>query len=196
MLMNEIKADAVTEFNKYIDNEFAQEYFADTFDLWHESESKYNTENNGYKVIIKRHINSIKAAIRQADIFLDAEYTKRINALNSSIASEISNKNITDERTTTDGEFTQSQLNYPDGYIDTPDTAYISAQTNDSEFVKTDNTTGAEEVENEKTDSQTAETTEDDILSIADRLTAYKSAFDIIERCVFAFVAGSISGRF
>ena len=45
-----------------------------------ESESKYTTDNNGYKVIIKRHINAIQAAIKQADsIFKEAEYTKRYN---------------------------------------------------------------------------------------------------------------------
>ncbi len=196
MTMTDLKPHAVTEFNLYVTDEFAREYFADSFDLWTESESKYTAENNGYKVIIKRHINAIQAAIKQADTYLKAEYTKRITALNSAIVNEIGNKDITDDRTQTDGEFIQSQLNYPDGYIDTPDTAYISAQTKDSEYIQTDNNVTAEDSTRDTTSSGTADTEEADILSVADRLTAYTSAFDVIERCVFALVAGSISGRF
>ena len=196
MTMTDLKPHAVTEFNLYVTDEFAREYFADSFDLWPESESKYTAENNGYKVIIKRHINAIQAAIKQADTYLKAEYTKRITALNSVIVNEIGNKDITDDRTQTDGEFIQSQLNYPDGYIDTPDTAYISAQTKDSEYIQTDNNVMAEDSTRDTTSSGTADTEEADILSVADRLTAYTSAFDVIERCVFALVAGSISGRF
>ncbi len=196
MTMTDLKPHAVTEFNLYVTDEFAREYFADSFDLWEETESKYTPLNNGYKVIIKRHINAIHAAIKQADIYLKAEYTKRVTALNSAIINELASKDITDINTQTDGEFIQSSLQYPDGYIDTPDTAYISAQTKDGEFVQTDNNVIAEADTRDTTSSGTADTEEADILSVADRLTAYKSAFDVIERCVFALVAGTLTGRF
>ena len=196
MTMNDIKPFAVTEFNLYVTDEFAREYFADSFDLWAESESKYTGDNNGYKVIIKRHINAIHAAIKQADTYLRAEYTKRVSALNNGFIYATGTKDSAENRTKTDGEFIQSSLQYPDGYIDTPDTAYISAQTKDSEFIQTDTGAIIETQENDTTSSNTADTEEADILSVADRLTAYKSAFDVIERCVFALVAGNLTGRF
>ncbi len=196
MLMNELKPLAAAEFNKYITDEFAREYFIDTFDLWAESESKYSAENNGYKVIIKRHISDIEAAIKQAHIFLKTEYTKRISALNNAYNNELNTKDSAETRTQTDGEFTQTQRQYPTGYIQEPDTAYISAQTIDGEFVQTNNNALIETNERDNTSSNTADTEEADILSIADKLTAYKSSYSLIERCVFNFVANDIIGVF
>ena len=196
MTINDLKPSAVTEFNKYIADEFAREYFADTFDLWAESESKYSAENNGYKVIIKRNISGIEAAIKQASIFLKTEYTKRVTALNSAIINETGSKDVTDDRTQTDGEFIQSQLNYPDGYIDTPDTAYISAQTKDSAYTQTDNNVNTEDSTRDTTSSNTADTEEADVLSVADKLTAYKSSYSLIEQCVFDLIANNITGVF
>ena len=137
MTMTDLKPHAVTEFNLYVTDEFAREYFEDSFDLWQETESKYTADNNGYKVIIKRHINAIQAAIKQADTYLKAEYTKRVTALNSAIINETGGRDINETHTETDGEFIQSQLNYPDGYIDTPDTG-IYKRTDKRQRVYTD----------------------------------------------------------
>ena len=196
MLMNDIKSFADTVFNLYIIDEFAREYFADSFDLWAESECHYTTDNNGYKIIIKRYINPIQAAIKQADIFLKSEYTKRVSALNNGFIYATGTKDSAENRTKTDGEFTQQARSYPDGYISAPDAAYIKAETHDGEFIQTDAGAIIETQENDTTSSNTADTEEADILSLADRLTAYKPAYALIEQCVFAFVADSISGRF
>lgn len=196
MTMNDLKPSAIIEFNKHIADEFAREYFADTFDLWAESESKYDDTDNGYKVIIKRHISGIQAAIKQADIFLKTEYTKRVSALNNAYINELGTKDTAENRTKTDGEFTQQARSYPDGYIDAPDAAYIKAETHDSEFTQTDAGAIIETQERDTTSSNTADTEEADILSLADRLTAYKPAYALIEQCVFSFVAGNITGVF
>ena len=196
MTMNDLKPSAIIEFNKHIADEFAREYFADTFDLWAESESKYDDTDNGYKVIIKRHIGGIQAAIKQADIFLKSEYTKRVSALNNGFTYATGTKDSAENRTKTDGEFTQQARSYPDGYIDAPDAAYIKAETHDSEFTQTDVGAIIESQENDTTSSTTADTEEADILSLADRLTAYKPAYALIEQCVFDLTANDITGRF
>jgi len=196
MLMNDLKPSAIIEFNKHIADEFAREYFADTFDLWAESESKYDDTDNGYKVIIKRHIGGIQAAIKQADIFLKSEYTKRVSALNNGFTYATGTKDSAENRTKTDGEFTQQARSYPDGYIDAPDAAYIKGETHDSEFTQTDVGAIIETQENDTTSSTTADTEEADILSLADRLTAYKPAYALIEQCVFDLTANNITGRF
>lgn len=196
MLMSDIKPFAIDEFNLYITDEFAREYFADSFDLWAESESKYNTDNNGYKVVIKRYITPIQSAIKQADIFLKSEYTKRVSAQNNGSIYATGTKDSAENRTKTDGEFTQQARNYPDGYIDAPDAAYIKAETHDSEFIQTDVGAIIETQENNTTTSDTEDTEEADILSLADRLTAYKSTYALIEQCVFDLTANSITGVF
>lgn len=196
MLMSDIKPFAIAEFNLYITDEFAREYFADSFDLWAECESKYSTDNNGYKVVIKRHISGIQAAIKQADIFLKSEYTKRVSALNNGFVYTTGTKDSAENRTQTDGEFTQQARNYPDGYISAPDAAYIKAETHDSEFIRTDVGATIETQENDTTSSTTADTEEADILSLADRLTAYRPAYALIEQCVFDLTANDITGRF
>jgi len=196
MTMNDLKPSAVTEFNKHIADEFAREYFEDTFDLWADSESNYTTDNNGYKVIIKRHISGIQAAIKQASIYLTAEYTKRVSALNNGFTYATGTKDSAENRTKTDGEFTQQARSYPDGYISAPDAAYIKAETHDGEFTQTDAGAIIETQENDTTSSNTADTEEADILSIADRLTAYKSTYALIEQCVFDLIANNITGVF
>lgn len=196
MLMSDIKPFAIAEFNLYITDEFAREYFADSFDLWAECESKYSTDNNGYKVVIKRHISGIQAAIKQADIFLKSEYTKRVSALNNGFVYTTGTKDSAENRTQTDGEFTQQARSYPDGYISAPDAAYIKAETHDSEFIRTDVGATIETQENDTTSSTTADTEEADILSLADRLTAYRPAYALVEQCVFALTANNITGRF
>lgn len=196
MLMSDLKASAILEFNKYILDMFAREYFADTFDLWANSESLYDTTNNGYKVIIKRRISGIETAIKQADIFLRTEYTKRANALNNAYINELNDRAIAENRTKTDGEFTQQVRNYPDGYISAPDAAYIKAETNDSEFTQTDNVANTESATKDTTSSNTADNEETDLLGLSDRLTAYKPAYALIEQCVFELIANTCNGVF
>ncbi len=204
MTMNDLKPSAVTEFNRHISDEYAREYFANAFDLWGDSPSNYTADDNAYKIVIMRHVHKIRAEIKKAAAVLEVEYTKRIKGLNTALTAETTESNkhtvgkINDDRTITDGEFTQTARQYPDGYTGSADAAYMRAQTHDGEYTQThayetnNVETAAENSEKGAETAQTAETDETDIIASVAQLDAYAPSYALIERCVFDFVGDTI----
>lgn len=196
MLMEELKPLAVIEFNLHITDTFAREYFSQCFDLWEGAASRYDATNNAYKIAIKRYINPIDAAIQRAALILKTNFTKQIDATNGAEVDETTTANGTTSNTQTNGEVTRATRQYPDGYISAPDSAYIKA-----EEITAENTI-QNDIENTGSATKTAHnvttdaTSENDIMSKAEVLAAYKSSFAVIEKCVFDLVADNIEGEF
>ena len=207
MKMIDLKPSAVLEFNKYISDEFAREYFADSFDNWTNSESAYTTDNNAYKTVIKRNAFVINAEVKKAQL-LKMDFTKKTTSTTAAVTLEnaatdkTQSGTVSDTRTQIDGEFTQSQRQYPDGYTGTTDEAYLRAQTHDSEFTKADTAeteTGSTEqatTARDETQSGSGETIELDTAAALAMIETYSTVFVLIEKCVFELVAIDIEGVF
>lgn len=196
MLMSDLKPLAVTEFNLYITDVFARDYFSDCFDLWEDDTTDFVEGKNGYKAVIKRYVNKIDAEIQNAQLLLKTTYTKKTDTeTNSTNLENILSENIT-EKLQTNSEFTRTARQYPDGYINTADASYIRAQD-----INGANTTADDTTEN-RTDAKNAEndttlTSSDvDIIAKSNLLKTYDLAFGIIEKCVFELVATIYEGVF
>ena len=188
MTMSDFKATSAAEFNLYITDDFTREYFLNAFDLWSDCACFYDGSNGAYKAVIKRYAPEINAGIQTAEMLLSTAYTKKTSGLNTNLTQEISTVEKSEIRTETDGEFTQTARQYPDGYIAAPDTAYIQGQTHNSEFEQSHTLTGADNAQKDGQASATAESVEVDIIARANALAAYKPIYGLVERLVFEFV--------
>lgn len=208
MTMAEMKPSAITEFNLRVSDAYAQEYFADAWDLWKGSECLYDTTDAAYKAIIRRYAKPISAEVARVSALLDTGATKRITAVNASISNEtgstgkVSSNTINETTTENDGEFSQTVRTYPDGFINAPDASYIKGQTVDSPYEqitgKETTSAGSEDNTDEKeiASSGNVDTEETDTLARAQLLAGSQFLSDLIERCVFAFLAGTAQGEF
>ena len=99
MTMNDLKTAAVEEFNKYVLDDYAREYFSDAFDLWEDEPSEYSSINNGYKVVIKRYVQKINVEVEKY-VAIMREYTKLTTSESSSSDEELSaSKKVLDSAT-------------------------------------------------------------------------------------------------
>jgi len=195
LTMNLLKPYAVTEFNNYITDEFAREYFEQCFDLWEDSPSKFDAVSAAYKIYIKRHITNIDAAIQRADIILKTNFTKQTSSNNTAAVTETVQTDAATTDTQQNAQLKKQSIVYPDGYIQAPDTAYIKAEEINAanEITTTGANTGT--AEKDATSSETGAINEIDIISKADILKTYNDSFNIIELCVFNMVDGLETGE-
>lgn len=206
MKMNEIKSAAVVYFSSNISDVFAIATFSNSFDLWGDSDSLYDTSNDAYKAVIDRFVPAIKNEITHSHA-IAAEYTSIVTTSNAATRLETNDteKNTTATNTvhsahSTDGH-TQTQRQYPDGYTQAPDAAYIRAEVVDSPDTDTtddsttdtskDTTTGAINSQtNNHSDTQTT-----DNIARANAINQYAPKLSaLIEQCVFAFLGNTFGG--
>ena len=197
MTMNDLKTAAVEEFNKYVLDDYAREYFSDAFDLWEDEPSEYSSINNGYKVIIKRYVQKINVEVEKY-VAIMREYTKLTTSESSSSDEELSaSKKVLDSATTdTDGEFTQTQRAYPTGYTGSTDAAYTTGQAINSGFTRAQEQNDIELVDVEKSGAMSSGTTSQEIDATAriSVLDSFKSMLKLVEQCVFDFVGNKTEG--
>lgn len=197
MTMNQLKPIAITMFNELVTDAYAQQYFADAFDLWEDSESLYNDTSNAYKAIIRRYAQPINAEVARITAIMGTGYTKRITANNGEKGSRDIHSIGKIDRTQNDIEFTQTARKYPDGFIAAPDESYIVAQTIDSPYEQTDVSNTIVTDNESSTKNSNADTEEVDTLARAAQLLANSPTISaLIESCVFNFVAYKSIGRF
>ena len=208
MIMRELKPQAVEVFATYIDDLFAREIFEFNFDAWSDAESLYNTDSDAYKAVIISRIPDIRRALAQekalnADATLIVAGSIGTTKQEDNNATKMTNGTNTRHADHQTNGHTQSILQYPDGYTSPPEQGYIRSQADDtpdhdttevSDGVDmTDTTSGTI---NSKTDG-TNNTQTTDNLAKASALNAYSSALTkLIEQCVFALVAKTITGGY
>lgn len=206
MNMNEIKPAATQYFNTQISDTFAQNVFTDAFDLWGDEPSLYDASSNAYKAVINSFIPAIKMELQQSAA-LSEQYTSILNAVNDATRHEAVDvtKNTTATNTAhsdvSSDENTQKQIQYPDGYIAPPDTAYlrseiINAPTNEAtDSTSTDTNTDTTIQTTDGTDNATSENKTTDNIARANAINNYTPHLTaLIEQCVFAFVGGKYRG--
>lgn len=205
MTMAEIKPAATEYFNSRVPNvQNAHELFADTFDLWATYQSRYDTSNNGYKVIIESYVQKINLEIERYSTVYANEYTRQSTVTATKSGTGKDNGTVTDARqgsthsTDTGTEVSEVVEQYPAGYVvGTPDAAYIAQRTTTTPEVDevntttTDNNTQTTDKTNEFNENGTTTTEDIDISQRVNDLSITPELVTLIQACVFAFVQQS-----
>lgn len=194
MTMSEFKPTATAYFNLFFDPTSGyQDLFANEWDAWSDFECRYTADNNAYKSVIDKYIESL-------NIMLDYNKTMNVSAVATRTSTDTIKKTGTDSTTakgttTTDGgERGGNNYTYPTGYTEEPDTAYISTRATEDAY--TDSVTDNSETTVTHNTTDTHEVSDVDNLARAAAIDPEKAAkaHAIIRECVFAFVANIYTG--
>lgn len=205
--MKEMKQPAVTAFSEFINDEFAVQMFADCFDLWENSDCRYNTDNRAYVAVIRRFVPSIRTRLSRIDFILSkTEPNKKTITTDTKTSTEV-NIGQKDEITTnntnsssTDGASKAVNYVYPSGYTGTTDRGFISTESTTD--VVTNSNTSDVRLEKKDNVNDKKNINSDGFLTVEEIDNSIKmqainddiELSNLIENCVFAFLANTTYG--
>jgi len=210
MKMSEIKSVATEIFNRYIDNTPTREYFANTFDLWSDSDALYSGHNQmtpiiyGFTVIIGIEIKRLEMLAPREHVAPTRKTRTTQSGTGNESVTENTEKNTSNEnsRQSITGASGTSAYQYPDGYTGAIDQAYIRTRAEDDQREDTETSAGMGSETGERTNAKTNENTSESETTTTDdflfsKLYDYSSKLSkLVNKCVFALVADTITGRF